>query len=196
MLDKTGGRLQQNVDEAMDQARQLASERKFIQALEMLASWSRQDQPEEYAAAVKALEEEIRAQQAQESEMQVMQEKEALDAQWQKALEMFDHRQFDQSIVLFEELVDTPYQGQARAKISEAVNLAATELRKEAASLFIKARKTNDVDQKKALLLESRRLLLLVQQKYPQADIIDKVRQNQKATEDQLRALEPNLPTE
>jgi hypothetical protein len=132
----------------------------------------------------------------QETEMQQMQqlqEKEAVDAKWQKALEMLDQRQFDQSILLFGELENSEYQAQARAKIAEAVNLAAAELRKEAANLFIKARKTDAVEPKKALLLESRRLLLLVQQRYPQADIIDKVKQNQKATEDQLRALDPNL---
>lgn len=131
--------------------------------------------------------------QPREAEMQQMQEKEALDARWRKALETLDQQQFDQSIVLFEELVDSEYHDQARAKISEAVNLAAVELRREAANLFIKARKTDAVEQKKALLLESRRLLLLVQQKYPQADIIDKVRQNQKATEEQIRALDPTL---
>ena len=193
LLDKAGGPVQQNVDEAMARARQLASERKFTQALEVLAPWSREAQPGEAVSPVKALEAEIRAQQSQETVLQQMEEKEAFDAKWQKAVAMLDDRQFDQSIVLFEELVDTPYQDQARAKISEAVNLAAAQLRMEAANLFIKARKTDAVDQKKALLLESRRLLLLVQQKYPQADIIDKVRQNQKATEDQLRALDPNL---
>jgi hypothetical protein len=193
LLDKAGSRLQQNVEEAMQQARQLASERKFTQALEVLAPWSRKAQPDEAVSPVRELEEEIRKQQPQEAETQQMQEKEALDAKWQKALEMLDHQQFDQSIVLFEELVDSHYQDQARAKISEAVNLAAAELRKEAANLFIKARKTDAVEQKKALMLESRRLLLLVQQRYPQADIIDKVKQNQKATEDQIRALDPNL---
>ncbi|MCJ7603441.1 MAG: hypothetical protein MUO63_18315, partial [Desulfobulbaceae bacterium] len=193
LLDKAGGRVQQNVDEAMQQARQLASERKFTQALEVLAPWSRKAQSDEAVSPVRELEEEIRKQQSQEAEMQQMQEKEALDAKWQKALEMLDHQQFDQSIVLFEELVDSHYQDQARAKISEAVNLAAAELRKEAANLFMKARKTDAVEQKKALLLESRFLLLLVQQKYPQADIIDKVKQNQIATEDQIRALDPNL---
>lgn len=134
--------------------------------------------------------------QPQEAEMQPtqqLQEKEALDAKWQKALEMLDQRQFDQSIVLFEELENSEYQAQARAKIAEAANLAAADLRKEAANLFIKARKTDAVEPKKALLLESRRLLLLVQEKYPQADIIEKVKQNQKAAEDQIRALDPNL---
>jgi hypothetical protein len=193
LLDKAGGGVQQNVDEAMAQARQLASEGKFSQALTVLAPWSREAQPGEAVSPVKSLEEEIRAQQSQQTVLQQMQEKEAFDAKWQKAVEMLDHQQFDQSIVLFEELVDTPYQDQARAKISEAVNLAAAELRMEAANLFTKARKTAAVAQKTALLLESRRLLLLVQQKYPQADIIDKVRQNQKATEEQIRMLDPNL---
>ncbi|RJX35575.1 MAG: hypothetical protein C4531_01790 [Desulfurivibrio sp.] len=197
LLDKTGGApLQQNADAAMAQARQLAAERKFAEALAVLAPWSGEAQPGETVSPVKALEEEIRAQQAQEAQLQILQEKEALDAKWQKAMEVLDHQQFDQSIVLFEELLDTSYQDQARLKIAEAVNLAAAELRKEAANLFIKARKSTDIEQKKSLLLESRRLLLLVQQKYPQADIIDKVKQNQKATEDQLRALDPNLLAE
>ncbi len=148
LLDKAGGPAQQNVDEAMARARQLAAERKFTQALEVLAPWSREAQPGEAVSPAKALEVEIRAQQSQETVLQQMEQKEAFDAKWQKAVAMLDDQQFDQAIVLFEELVDTPYQDQARAKISEAVNLAAAQLRMEAANLFIKARKTAAVDQK------------------------------------------------
>ncbi|MBU0910447.1 MAG: hypothetical protein KJ717_12855, partial [Proteobacteria bacterium] len=85
LLDKAGGRVRQNVDEAMAQARQLASERKFTQALAVLAPWSREAQPGEAVSPVKSLEEEIRAQQSQETVLQQMQEKDALDGKWQKA---------------------------------------------------------------------------------------------------------------
>ena len=185
-----------NADEALLRAGQLAAERKYAEALELLAPFSQDTESAETAAAVRELEEEIIRLQSEQAGMPQTEQQDALDAKWQKALQTLDERQYDQAIVLFGEFVDPAYQEPARAKIAEAVNLAASELRKEAASLFIKARKSASVEQKTALLTESRRLLLQVQEKYPQADIIDKVRQNQRAIDEQILAINPQLLNE
>lgn len=185
-----------NADEALLRARQLAAERKYAEALELLAPFSQDTESAETAAAVGELEEEIIRLQSDQAGMPQTEQQDALDVKWQKALQTLDERQYDQAIVLFGEFVDPAYQEPARAKIAEAVNLAASELRKEAASLFIKARKSASVEQKTALLTESRRLLLQVQEKYPQADIIDKVRQNQRAIDEQILAINPQLLNE
>ena len=66
-------------------------------------------------------------------------------------------------------------------------------MRKEAASLFISAGKTQDYDQKKALLLESYRLLREIPRKYPQTDLLDKVQQNIAILEKQIERIDPAL---
>jgi len=198
LLARAGGPavVVRNADEALIKARQLAEDQKYSQALELLAPFSQDTESAETAAAVRELEEEIIRLQSEQDGMPQTEEQDALDAKWQKALQTLDERQYDQAIVLFGEFVDPAYQESARAKIAEAVNLAASELRKEAASLFIKARKSASVEQKTALLMESRRLLQQVQEKYPQADIIDKVRQNQRAIDEQILAINPQLLNE
>lgn len=116
-----------------------------------------------------------------------------LENKWQEASGLFDQRQYDAAIGLFQELINSEYRDQARAKMTEATNLAASELRKESAGLFVQSRKVEHPEQKAALLLESRRLLLLIQEKYPDAEVISKVKQNIAAIEEQIRILDPSL---
>ena len=78
-------------------------------------------------------------------------------------------------------------------KIVEAANQAASQMRKEAASLFIKAGRTPDFEQKKELLLASHRLLTEILDKYPQTDLQDKVNQNKVILEEQIRKIDPAL---
>jgi hypothetical protein len=78
-------------------------------------------------------------------------------------------------------------------KIIEAANQAAGEMRKEAAALFIRAGKTQDLEQKKHLLLESHRLLKDIQTQYPQTELLDKVQQNISILEEQINRLDPTL---
>ncbi|OKY76284.1 MAG: hypothetical protein BM485_03265 [Desulfobulbaceae bacterium DB1] len=118
----------------------------------------------------------------------------ALEGQWNDAVAMLDQLQFDQAITLFEQLADNEaYRLKAQAKIVEASTLAAAELRKEAAAFFVKSRNVQNPEQKGKLLMESRRLLVQVTEKYPQAEIIDKVKQNLQAIEEQLARLNPGL---
>ncbi|MFH1216548.1 MAG: hypothetical protein V1706_08605 [Pseudomonadota bacterium] len=120
--------------------------------------------------------------------------KEALDDKWNDGVAMLDQLQFDQAIVLFGELAkEEEYRFKAQEKLVEASNLAAAELRKEAAALFVKSRNLQNPEEKGKLLLESRRLLLQVMEKYPQTEIVDKVKQNLLAIEEQLRGLNPAL---
>ncbi|MFZ5764307.1 MAG: hypothetical protein ACOY4H_01775 [Thermodesulfobacteriota bacterium] len=119
---------------------------------------------------------------------------EELESRWQEAEAMVDHMQFAEALALFEELgMEPSWRDRAEARIVEVSTQAATEVRKEAAALFLKARRQNDPTVKGRLLLESRRLLRQVTEKYPRAEIIDKVTQNLQAIEDELRQIDPGL---
>ncbi len=194
LFNRAGGSVQRYVHQELQRASQLASENNFAQALDILAILPQSTDSEELLALINEAEAEMREQQKQQLEMAEIEKGQAMEAKWHEGLEHFDHRRYDEAIAAFDELIDSPYRDQAMAKLTEAVNLAASELRKEAAALFVKSRKVQHPQQKSELLLESRRLLVMVQEKYPGAQIIGKVKQNLRVIEEQIRSLDTSLP--
>lgn len=110
---------------------------------------------------------------------------------WQRAVALADAGDYDQAIGEFSGLLRTPYAAAAREKIREAQTVVATQLRRQAAGIL--ARKTDDPAQKKKLLMEAWALLNKIISSYPEAAIIDKVKQNQAQIEGQLDRLDPAL---
>lgn len=114
-------------------------------------------------------------------------------ASWEEANRLLGMEQYDEATALFTGLFGTGYDQDARAKIVETSGKAAASLRNKAADLFLKARNVSSSTQKKDLMLQSWRLLKQIEEKYPQADIIDKVVKNRLAVEQQIRELDPLL---
>ncbi|MBU0486156.1 MAG: hypothetical protein KKB30_16750 [Proteobacteria bacterium] len=116
-----------------------------------------------------------------------------LAERWDQANSMLYSERYDEAIEGFTALFDTDYDEKAREKAQIAVNSAATKIRRQAASLFVKARKTSDYDRKKEYFLDSRRLLKQIMEKYPESDIIKKAIQNLEILEDQIKQFDPIL---
>ncbi|MEW6426785.1 MAG: hypothetical protein AB1568_01990 [Thermodesulfobacteriota bacterium] len=112
---------------------------------------------------------------------------EALAAEWDAAVSLFDQRRYDEAISAFSTLLATPYGERAREKTVAAANLAAEEMRRQAADLFLKARRMSDSGAKRELLLESRGVLEAIIGKYPQSEVIDKVRRNMQVIDGELQ---------
>ena len=110
---------------------------------------------------------------------------------WQRAATLFDSGNYDEAIGEFSGLLNTPLALVAKEKIREAQTAVATQLRRQAAGIL--ARKTVDAEQKKKLLLEAWALLNKIISGYPEATIIDKVKQNLAQIEIQLDQLDPGL---
>jgi len=110
---------------------------------------------------------------------------------WNRAVALFDSGNYDEALGEFAGLLNTPQAAAAKEKIREAQTLVATQLRRQAAAIL--ARKTDDPAQKKKLLEESWTLLNKIISGYPEATIIDKVKQNQAQIESQLDQLDPAL---
>ena len=87
----------------------------------------------------------------------------------------------------------TSYDDRARQKIDEAANLAAREDRRRAAELFVRSGRTHDLWSRKKLLLASRQLLQDILIKYPQSDIVDKVKRNLQRIDEEIAKIDPNL---
>ena len=171
----------------------LVAEKNFTAAIDILKNMTRYYLPAELQALVQKTYYEVAQAEMQEMETQRRIQEMELTEQWDAALNLLDSQRYDIAISAFEALAGTEYEEQAKIKITEAANLAASQMRKEAASLFIRAGKAPNLEQKKELLLASHRLLTEILAQYPQTDLLDKVQQNIAILEEQIRRFDPAL---
>jgi tetratricopeptide (TPR) repeat protein len=171
----------------------LVAEKKFAEAAEILESMTRYYLPAELQTTLQKTYYEVSQSENQEIEMQQQIHEIELTEQWDMALKLLDSQRYDSAISAFTALMDTEYEEQATIKITEAANQAASKMRKEAASLFVRAGRNPDIEQKKELLLASHRLLSEIVAKYPQTDLLDKVHQNIAILEEQIQRFDPAL---
>ncbi|ADH86380.1 hypothetical protein DaAHT2_1688 [Desulfurivibrio alkaliphilus AHT 2] len=120
-------------------------------------------------------------------------EQQALSIQWEEANRLLGLGQYDEAITLFARLLESEYREEARQRMAEAAREAATELRRQAASLFVRARRSDEPEQAVELAGESWQLLRRIISRYPDSDIIDRVMDNLASVEDYLEGLAPGL---
>ncbi len=182
------------VDSQLVVADDLVEKMEFEAALEVLQGVQNLkglgDVPEEMIRDAIA---KVQLAQSLEIETQRMLQEQELAIQWEDALTLLDLKQFDEAITIFSNLLDTGYQGQAEEKIAEASNMAAKQLRRQASSLFVEARKAVDPERKRILLAESLDLLRTIEVRYPKAEILEKVRQNLSYLEEYIGRFDPSL---
>ena len=171
----------------------LVAEKRYTEAIDILKGMTRYYLPAELQAVVQSTYYEVAQAENQEIETQRRIQEMELTEQWDAAANLLDSQRYDLAISAFEALMGTEYEDKAKMKIIEAANLAAGQMRKEAASLFIRAGKTPDLEQKKELLLASHRLLTDILARYPQTDLLDKVHQNLAILEAQIKRFDPVL---
>ena len=112
---------------------------------------------------------------------------------WNTGMTALAAREYDKAIDAFTRTLGTSYDARAREKIKEVANLAAREDRRRAAELFVRSGRTKDPRSRKKLLLASRQLLQDILIKYPQADLIDKVKRNLRRINQEIEAIDPDL---
>ena len=171
----------------LEKAEALRRENKFSEALALLDAILQKDvSPETRRLAAEArarVEQSLPAGAGQGPESG---EEEAGDALWEKAVHLLESRRYDEAIAAFAALSGTAREEQARMKMGQAANLAANELRQQAAALFVKALKSPDAGGKRRLMLESRRILQEILHKYHGSEIQEKVLLNLKSIEEQI----------
>ncbi|MBB5347770.1 hypothetical protein JWG42_04245 [Desulfoprunum benzoelyticum] len=133
---------------------------------------------------------------AAERETTKMAQEQELEQRWNNGLQLVSSGRYDEAIKVFDGMTETELGARADAKIVEISSMAAREDRRKAADLFIRYTRTGDVEVRKNLLIESRRLLKGILVKYPRADITDKVLGNIQRVEQEMNAIDPNLIAE
>lgn len=177
----------------LQQLNRLKSEKKYSEALQFIEQLPLQEMPPDKRSNITNTTDELIAAQFQEAEAKRLELETTLKVTWDRGQNHLRAREYDQAIETFTELLDTAYGERAREQIDEAANLSAQEDRRKAAELFVRANDTNDREGRLKLLFESRRLLQDILVKYPQSDVVDKVRNNLDRIEQEILAVDPTL---
>jgi hypothetical protein len=181
------GRLQQIV--------QLKDEKRYGEALQMIQGLPLQEMPPDKRAQIQTLTDEMTSIQAKETEIQHVAEEANLQQTWFKGQNHLQLKEYDQAIAVFSGMLNTSYADRVQKEINAAANLAAQEGRQKAAELFVQASSAKDQTARVALLLQSRQILQDILNKYPQSDLVEKVRKNLERIEQDLKMIDPALLT-
>ena len=171
----------------------LVNEKKFQDAMELLQTIPEDIIGAEKVQQVKAKTEELVLAEAVERETIKIERMQELQRRWNEGMTLADSNSFDAAIAIFTELLDTEYSSKAQIKIEELSLQAAKDDRKKAAELFIRFTKTSDIESRKRLLVESRKILRNILVKYPDVEIAQRVLGNIERVEKEMNEIDPTL---
>jgi hypothetical protein len=174
----------------------LAAEKKYQEAVARIKAQRADMINDQQRDLLNARIDELALAEAAERENTTMAKQQELEQRWNNGLQLVDSGRYDEAIKVFDGMTETELGARADAKIVEISSLAAKEDRRKAADLFIRYTKTGDVEVRKNLLIESRRLLKGILVKYPRADITDKVLGNIQRVEQEMNMIDPDLIAE
>lgn len=184
--EQVAGYVRQQLALATNQIR----EKNVKQALAILTELQVGLTPELSEQVQKAMDE-ARLAEKSELEAKPLGADQGLAGKWAEANHLLELQKYDEAILIFHSLAGSEFAERAQAKQVEAANQAAAALRREAALLFSKAAKIPDPAQQAEALQASRRLLEQILAKYPNAEVVGKVKQNLRILDEQLHRLAP-----
>lgn len=180
-------------DGSIAEVDKLAAEKNFNKALRLLEAMPTDIISADKQLVIKTKNEELLLAEAVENESDKMVQMQELQNQWNNGMLLASGGRYDEAIAVFTNLLNSEYSVKAEEKIQELSLGAAKADRRKAAELFIRFTKTTDLESRKKLLVESRRLLKNILIKYPEVEIASKVRGNIDRVEQEMNAIDPNL---
>ncbi len=177
----------------LQQVDRLAAEKRYQDALLLIERVPRLILPIDKQQELATRARKLRTTEAINRETTVLAQEQQAQENWNTGMTALGAREYDKAIEAFTKVLGTSYDDRARKKIDEAANLAAREDRRRAAELFVRSGRTHDLWSRKKLLLASRQLLQDILIKYPQSDIVDKVKRNLQRIDEEIAKIDPNL---
>jgi|GEM_PF-5960040 len=177
--------VEENAEKQLNHVQELLLDKEFAGARRIANELSVRGSEDIKEKATLALEQINEAEGAEKLTLKQLQQQK-IKNQRDKARHLYETQEYDGAIAEYSLLLNTEYKKEAAAKIVEAAEIAAAEMRRVAASLFVKARKTTDTEEKVGFLLESKKMLYDLLNKYPGTEIIGKVEQNLQVLEEEL----------
>lgn len=193
LRDMAEAKLRNWIGDELVKVDRLIEEKQYGEALRVMEQILLYPNPHSLEEAVqKTMDEVLLAKKEEQMERARMVEQ-VLAGEWEKGLSYIEAKQFDRAMESLAILLETPYDEKARGKIVVVANLAAAELRLQAADLFVQANRTGDSERKGGLLRQSWLLLQEIIHKYPETEILDKVNRNLAVLEAKMNEFDPRL---
>lgn len=177
----------------LEEVVKLGAEKEFEKAIELLETMPSDMIDKEKQTQIDEKNQEMLLAIAVERETELMAQIQELQHQWNNGMLLVKNEDYDEALKVFTDLLETEYSAKARQKIDEVSLQAAKADRRKAADLFVRFTKTTDLESKKKLLIESRKLLKDILVKYPEVEIIPKVMGNIERVEQEMATIDPNL---
>ncbi len=171
----------------------LIAEKKFKEAMEKLESMPIDILGPDKQLVVKGKNDELLVAEEVDKETDKMVQVQDLQNQWNQGMLLVKEEKYDEAIAVFTSLLNSEYAVKAKEKVKEVALEAAKADRKKAANLFMRFTKTTDLESRKKLLVESRKLLKSILVKYPDVEIGSKVIGNIERVEQEMVAIDPAL---
>ena len=175
------------------QADALAAEKQLQQAIELLQSIPADKLDPENQGRLEEKLDSLLLAEAVDRETIKIEKMQELQQIWNEGSALAESGDLEKAIEIFGHLIGTQYEDKAREKIGELALIASRIERRKAADLFVRSTKTDDMEDKKQLLSESRRVLKGILAQYPDVEVADKVRGNIRQVEKKMNEIDPTL---
>lgn len=169
----------------------LIDEKAFDKALGILEELLSADLSDELRGQVKKRKDDVVIAKVRDEKAQEYRDTESLENLWQEAVNLFELRRYEEAIEAFSYFGETEYEEEAMKYLRQASDIAAKRTRRQAATLFVQARRSDTRARKLELLVESWQMLNQILAQYPMASILEKVLQNMIVIEDAIRKEDP-----
>ena len=177
----------------ISEAEMLVETKKFDEAIALLQSIPQDKLSPENLLQLKEKLDSLVLAEAVERETVKIEKMQALQSSWNEGSSFAESGDYDAAIAVFSELKGTEYNDRAQKRIDELSLTAAKIERRRAADLFVRSMKTDDLQNRKELLIESRQVLKDILRKYPDVEVAEKVEGNVRTVEKKMNELDPML---
>ena len=191
--DETRAAADRWFDKNLAEADQLVQSKQYEEAITLLQSLPQDKLSPENLLKLKEKLDGLVLAEAVERETVKIEMMQALQSTWNEGAAHAESGDYEAAIAVFNQLMGTEYDARARERIDELSLTAAKNERRRAADLFVRSMKTDDLENRKQLLVESRQVLMDILGKYPDVDVADKVRGNVGTVEKKMNELDPML---
>ncbi len=193
IMEKTSAAAGEWFNQFLAEVDRLSAEKRYSEALELLQSFPVDIVGADQLVVIQEKNESVLLAEAVERETERMGQLQDLQNRWNNGMLLANAKRYDEAIEVFAGLLDSEYAVRAEARIKELSLEAAKEERKKAADIFIRYTKTTDLESRKTLLLETRRVLRAILVNYPEVDIAAKVADNIRRVEEEMNLVDPGL---
>ena len=191
--DETRSTADQWFSDNLAQADTLVEAKNFEEAIALLQNLPQDKLSPENLLKLKEKLDSLVLAEAVERETVKIEKMQALQSTWNEGAAYAESGDYDAAIAVFDQLMGTEYNDRAQERIDELSLTAAKNERRRAADIFVRSMKTDDPEDRKRLLVESRQVLMDILRKYPDVEVAEKVEGNIRTVEKKMEELDPML---